>query len=300
MHEQTFNQNGAESHSIKAYIRYFLVLLIFLLTFVIVIAWAPGIISLPSGTSDDLKKEDLSRMMYPSTTQIKWRPYFIKPEDRLEKLFGKDWPYIARFNRVDRHHAYPGVTIKVPENIEDIKNYNPIPVFYEHARGHAKYILLDITEQWLGAYEFGKLKLSVPAATGIPDHPTPTGVFRINAFDRHHASSLYKIKDREEQYPMDYALRFHIEDGISFWIHARDLPGKPASHGCVGLFCEPMQKRTYGAPDNPILDDAAALYNWVLSGRDENEPTDTGQIENGPILEIRGDSPVYASRPGTV
>jgi hypothetical protein len=93
---------------------------------------------------------------------------------------------------------------------------------------------------------------------------------------------------------MDYALRFHIDNGVSFWIHARDLPGKPASHGCIGLLCEPMQKRAYGAPDEPIMDDAAVFYRWVIGDSDEHN--DSGTIENGPIVEITGEFPVYAKR----
>ncbi len=29
----------------------------------------------------------------------------------------------------------------------------------------------------------------------------------------------------------------------AFWIHGCDLPGYPASHGCVGLYDEEMQKK---------------------------------------------------------
>ncbi|MEN6463902.1 MAG: L,D-transpeptidase [Syntrophaceae bacterium] len=263
---------------------------------VTIIIWEPQPTSLPSASQSDPRKEDLSRIEYPSTKNISWRPYFMKPDDRLETLFGSDWVHVARFNRIDRHHAYPGMTIKRPERVWEVRNYNPMPLFYEPARNHAKYILISITEQWLAGYEYGKLKVSFPAATGTEKNPTPTGVFRIDAHDRWHSSSLYKVKDYDVQYPMDYALRFHIEDGISYWIHARDLPGRPASHGCIGLLCEPMQKRTYGAPENPVMDDAAVLYRWVVvPGEDEGQEAN-GIIENGPVVEVTGGFPVYASK----
>lgn len=273
--------------------------LLFLTAIIIVVSltvWGPQTISVPSASLADTKKEDLSRIEYPSTKNVSWKPYFMNPEDRLETLFGNDWVYVAKFNRIDRHHAYPGMTIKMPDRMADVRNYNPMPLFYEPARGHAKYILISVTEQWLAGYEYGKLKISFPAATGTESNPTPTGVFRIDAHDRWHSSSLYKVKDYDVQYPMDYALRFHIEDGVSYWIHARDLPGRPASHGCVGLLCEPMQKRTYGAPERPIMDDAAALYRWVIKVEEDEEQAASGLIEDGPIVEVTGGFPVYASR----
>lgn len=260
------------------------------------IVWEPRSTSLPSASQTDPRKEDLSRIYYPSTKDVSWKPHFMRPQDRLETLFGDDWVYVARFNRIDRHHAYPGMTIKRPERISDVKKYNPMPLFYGPARNHAKYILISVTEQWLAGYEYGRLKISVPAATGTEKNPTPQGIFKIDAYDRWHSSSLYKVKDYDIRYPMDYALRFHIQDGTSFWIHARDLPGRPASHGCVGLLCEPMQKRTYGAPVKPVMDDAAMLYKWVVMyGEGEEEPG-FGLIENGPVVEVTGGFPVHASR----
>ena len=77
---------------------------------------------------------------------------------------------------------------------------------------------------------------------------TPIGMFHIDARHMDHTSSLYKTQGDEEQYPMDNAMRFHIEDNVSYWIHARDLPGKPASHGCIGLYDEEMQNRVFGYP----------------------------------------------------
>ncbi|TKS59549.1 MAG: L,D-transpeptidase [Nitrospira sp.] len=57
---------------------------------------------------------------------------------------------------------------------------------------------------------------------------------------------------------------------LSYWIHGRDLPGYPASHGCIGLYNEPMQKEQYGIPKEPELEDAKRLFECVLSGEVEN------------------------------
>jgi len=300
INERTKHVNGA-NHSIfrDEMSERILLFLLFLAVALIGVLSYPGAISEPAASPEDKAREDLSRVEYPSLAGIAWRPHFIRPQDSLERLFGDDWVYVARFNRIDRRHAYPGVTIKVPENIEDIKEYTPLPLLYEPARPYSRYILIHMTEQWLGVYEFGLLKFSMPAATGVIDHPTPPGFFIVDALDRDHTSSLYKTEKGDAQYPMDYAIRFYVSpDNVAFWIHARDLPGRPASHGCVGVFDETMQRRTYGVPEMPVLDDARRLYEWVAG------PgwlmTDTGGlriIPDGPVVEVTGDLPRYLDAP---
>jgi len=253
----------------------------------------PTITAEPGASPEDRAKEDLSRFEYPSQANISWKSHFVMPDQSLERLYGNDWVHIARFNRIDRRHVYPGMTIKVPENINDIKNYTPLPTFYEPAGKHPKYILLNITEQWIGAYENGRLAFSMPAATGIEGHNTPTGLFRAEAYHKRHTSSLYKTVAGDAQYPMDYAIRFHIgEDQVSYWVHARDLPGRPASHGCVGLFDEEMQQRVYSVPDKPFLKDAKKLYAWVIGETAFIDDDGSQQlIVDGPVFEIVGELP---------
>jgi len=253
----------------------------------------PKTISEPAASPVDKANEDLSRYEYPSIKKIRWHGHFVRPQDSLERLFGKDWIAIARFNRTDRRHVYPGMTIKVPENIKDVIHYTPMPARYEKAEAHAKYILLDITEQWIGAYEHGSLVFSMPAATGMEGHLTPLGMFRITAYHRNHTSSLYKTATGTQQYPMDYALLFHVDkEKVLYWIHARDLPGRPASHGCVGLSDENMQLRTYGVPEKPVINDAKRLYTWTIG--DALFAMDDGkhqELATTVPLEIFGDLP---------
>ncbi len=252
----------------------------------------------PAASPTDRAREDLSRYEYPSQAPIKWKAHFVRPQDSLERLFGQDWVLVARFNRIDRRHVYPGMTIKVPEKMEDIRDYTPLPAVYEPARGHAKYIYLSVTEQWIGAYEYGRLVFSMPAATGVEGHLAPTGIFRAEAYHRRHTSSLYKTAKGDAQYPMDYAIRFHIDkERVSYWIHARDLPGRPASHGCIGVFDEAMQNRVYGVPDKPVLQDAKKLYAWTIGA--EAYGADDGTLQliiDGPIIEIVGELPRYLAQ----
>lgn len=258
----------------------------------------PSITADPAASPVDKAKEDLSRVEYPSLKGIKWHAHFVKPHESLESLFGADWIWVARFNRIDRRHVYPGMTIKVPDALAVIRNYTPLARQYEPARRHAKYILVDITEQWLGAYEHGKLVFSAPAATGKAGTETPTGMFRIDARHLTHTSSLYKIADDSEQYPMDNAMRFHVgQDNVSYWLHARDLPGRPASHGCIGLFDEEMQKRMFDTPEKPVLLDSQKLYDWAVGEAEYGD--DFGEIdelEDGPVVEVRGELPRYLDK----
>jgi len=257
--------------------------------------YSPSSTAEPGPSPLDPAKEDLTRVEYPSQKNMKWHGRFIRPNETLESMFGRDWQQVARFNRIDRRHVYPGMTIKVPDNMQDARNYSPLPQFYEPARRHDKYILVSLTEQWLGAYEFGKLKFSNPAATGRTGFETPTGTFRILARDKHHTSSLYKTENDEEQYPMDNAMQFYIApDNVGYWLHARDLPGRPASHGCIGLFDEEMQNRMFDTPEKPVLNDSQKLYAWAV-GEDEYEddPGNLEELEDGPVVEVIGQNPVY-------
>lgn len=267
--------------------------LVSLILFFTILVWNPLATSDPGPSPVDKANEDLTRFDFPSQRNIRWYGHFMRPQDSLESLFGNDWVLVARFNRLDRRHAYPGMTIKVPADMNAVRDYTPLPREYEPARPYPKYILLNIEEQWIGAYERGKLIFSMPAATGTEDHQTPTGMFRIMARDRNHTSSLYKTPDETAQYPMDYAMMFHFgTDNTAYWIHARDLPGRPASHGCVGLYDEPMQNRMFKNPIYPQLHDSKKFYEWAVG--DAKYGPDNGtmkEINDGPVMEIVGELP---------
>ncbi|HJV34945.1 L,D-transpeptidase, partial [Geomonas sp.] len=147
---------------------------------------------------------------------------------------------------------------------------------YPEAEQEPRFILIDQNEMFLGAYEFGKLVLSTPVAVGIEGMRLKNGSYEIDAVDRRHESSLYKVEGTDRYYPMHYALRLfvekHEEGWTTYWLHGRDIPGYPASHGCIGLYDEEMQKEYYHAPSHPILMDAKKLYLWVL-GEEEDPQT---------------------------
>jgi hypothetical protein len=241
-------------------------------------------------TRDRQKFTPPCKVYHPSDDFIDWECRPLKKRQTPESLFGDLWRDVLRFNRIDRRHLYPGMRIKVPKNIADIAGFTPMPATYDKAAQEPKYILVDLSEQFLGAYEYGRLALSFPIASGDRKHMTPNGEFRVTAFSRNHSSSLYKIEKTETPYPMRYALRFFINGkDVAFWLHGRDLPGYPASHGCVGLYDEEMQKRHYKEPRKPILDDAKTLFEWVLG----SAPDDGGftPLKGGPKVEVIGTCP---------
>jgi hypothetical protein len=182
------------------------------------------------------------------------------------------------------------VALKVPTRLEDIAEFTPMPAEYAGALAESKFILVDLAEQFLGAYEHGRLVLSAPVASGEIGNETPRGAFRITGAHRRHRSSRYTIEGTDTPYPMHWALRFHVSAvGDTYWMHGRDLPGYPASHGCIGLFDEAMQAEYYGEPSRPVLDDARRLYEWAVGGVADDDRV--VELRDGPRMLVMGRTP---------
>ncbi len=87
-------------------------------------------------------------------------------------------------------------------------------------------VLVSIPDQRVTAYRGGRLIGASTCSTGKPGHATPAGVFVILQKDRNHHSSTYNNA------PMPYMERLTWQ-GVA--LHAGNLPGYPASHGCIRL-----------------------------------------------------------------
>lgn len=253
-----------------------------------------------------VKLMSLCGVIFPGDAAIEWDCVKLTGKDTPEKLFGDDWQDVLRFNRMDRRHFYGGMSIKVPRRLDDVKAFTPLPTYYPEAAAAEKFILVDQSEMFLGAYEHGVLVLSFPAAVGIKDHRVPNGEFRIDAIDRRHTSNMYRAEEIGRRYRMHYGLRFFVDTSapgeISYYIHGRDVPGYPASHGCIGLYDEEMQIEYYSAYDRkvygrgyhrlkpPLLEGANILYRWVVGNH-----SDRGgwhRIDYGPKVKIIGEPPL--------
>jgi hypothetical protein len=111
-------------------------------------------------------------------------------------------------------------------------------------------LTIDLTAQRVMVYRDGALIAASAISTGSMGRETPTGVFTILEKKVMHRSTTY------DDAPMPYMQRL-TSKGIA--IHAGDLPGYPASHGCIRLPNE-FAKQLYGATEigTPVMitDDA--------------------------------------------
>jgi len=87
-------------------------------------------------------------------------------------------------------------------------------------------IIVSIADQRISLYENGELIAQSSVSTGVEGHPTPLGVFSVIGKKKWHRSNIYSDA------PMPYMQRI-TWSGIA--LHAGDLPGHPASHGCIRL-----------------------------------------------------------------
>jgi hypothetical protein len=96
----------------------------------------------------------------------------------------------------------------------------------ERSPAGAVAIVVSIPEQLVHVYRNG-IRIAVSTcSTGKTGHETPTGVFTVLQKDKDHRSATYNNA------PMPNMNRL-TWDGVA--LHAGNLPGYPASHGCVRL-----------------------------------------------------------------
>ncbi len=115
-----------------------------------------------------------------------------------------------------------------------------------------KFILIDIGQQCLGLYEYGKLAHLFPISSGRDG--TPTRKFVISSKEVDHYSSKY------DNAWMPYSLRLFG----NYFLHGGILPSYAASHGCVRL----------------IYENAVSVYNWAEMGTPGEIVNRTAYVED--------------------
>src|SRR5438034_6374653 len=164
----------------------------------------------------------------------------LKSIKELESRLGADaFAVMLKLNRIDKRHIHAGDSLVIPDASADLMSIAPFPTHLEIARKIPKLVLVSRRVQAFGAYESGTLVRWGPTSTGKKSTPTPAGLYHAN----------WKAKKRRSSVNQNWILPwcFNLDDiaGISF--HQFDLPGYPASHGCVRL----------------LEEDAKWVYDWA-------------------------------------
>lgn len=171
------------------------------------------------------------------------------PETTVQKLPHSLWGKMAREKNVtpilvaaaiDDHQtvaklmeagASPWTTTK-PGKIHPlaaachVQAYQAARVLLKEPNSHQFEIVIDLKKQTLTAKANGVEILSAPTSTGTASHPTPTGRFIITEkYGKKKISTLYNAN-------MPFFMRLNMS---AVGIHAGELPGYPASKGCIRL-----------------------------------------------------------------
>jgi hypothetical protein len=135
----------------------------------------------------------------------------------------------------DRSLSERAAALGPGQYVWDAKNASRGPLF----------LTIELTGQRLTVYRDGVLVGASAISTGTMGRETPTGVFTILEKKVMHRSTTY------DNAPMPYMQRL-TSKGIA--IHAGDLPGYPASHGCIRLPNE-FAKLLYGVTEvgTPVM-----------------------------------------------
>jgi hypothetical protein len=122
----------------------------------------------------------------------------------------------------------PAAVVLAEEIVEEIRNLKPGQFSWhpERSPDGPVAVVVSIPDQLVHVYRNG-IRIAVSTcSTGKPGHDTPTGVFTILQKDKNHHSSTY------DNAPMPNMNRL-TWSGVA--LHAGNLPGYPASHGCIRL-----------------------------------------------------------------
>jgi lipoprotein-anchoring transpeptidase ErfK/SrfK len=91
-------------------------------------------------------------------------------------------------------------------------------------------LTIDLAGQDFQYYEDAQQVLTGPISSGTPEHPTPTGRFRVLSKEKDKVSHSY-TNAFDMPTPMPYSLQFYGP----YFIHEGWVPGYADSHGCVRL-----------------------------------------------------------------
>ena len=101
---------------------------------------------------------------------------------------------------------------------------------YRMPPGNDRSLTIYLSSQTFEYIEDGKVVISGHLSSGSPEHPTPSGTYRVLSKNLNKRSGSY-TNYYDENTPMPYALQFFG----AYYVHEGWLPGYADSHGCVRL-----------------------------------------------------------------
>lgn len=174
---------------------------------------------------------------------------------------------VQRVNRKDYRHLLRARFVVVPEDSAvPERNPGPFPNCVASAQGVEKIVFVEQGVQAFGAYEAGRLVWWGAVSTGTERHPTPNGLYHANWRSRVKRSTVNR------NWLMPWYVNLHTSMGVAF--HAYELPGHPASYGCIRL----------------LREDARWLYDWLEVGRPDPQ-TPGGWLRWGTPVVVLGTAP---------
>lgn len=115
----------------------------------------------------------------------------------------------------------------------EVQAKKPADPRYDLPEADKRALTLFLDSQSFEYVEDERVLISGPLSSGAPDHPTPTGSFRVQSKQKNKRSGSY-TNYFDQPTPMPYALQF----SGPYYVHEGYLPGHAASHGCVRLTYE--------------------------------------------------------------
>jgi lipoprotein-anchoring transpeptidase ErfK/SrfK len=198
--------------------------------------------------------------------------YKLESVRRLSRFTPDQISLLAKLNHADPAHLGHLPRIVVPDRWEqDELIYSPMPKTIEQIGEQKKAIIVDLRAQVFGAYELGKLVRWGPVSSGDRQHETPSGIYHLNWRARVHAST------EDPTWIMPWYFNFANDEGLA--LHQYEMPGRPASHGCVRM----------------LESDARWLYEW---GEEWSLADETKEItREGTLVLLVGSYDFTSSQP---
>jgi lipoprotein-anchoring transpeptidase ErfK/SrfK len=210
-------------------------------------------VSANAGTSDEIQAGDLGRAL------AELRGLNIAPvPNRGFETFGppaSTTPDIAPLNSAPAASAPPAAARPAPTPRATATPRSPAPPPASRApstaSGTTKRIVVNLSKQWLYAYENDRLVFDAPVATGRDGMNTPTGTFQIYA--KLSRQTMDGVTDGKYWVVPNVPHVMYFYGGVAlhgtYWHNLFGTGARP-SHGCVNL----------------PLKSAAWLYEWAPVG----------------------------------